>query len=101
MGANLDDTEQDLESTIEIAKSLDLDMPTFSLLTPYPRTELMEEVQKKDLLLTKDWRKFDWFTPTIKYQHLTTEQLREYLDKAYNEVPFFSNPLSRFNHILN
>ncbi|NVM53521.1 MAG: radical SAM protein [Candidatus Helarchaeota archaeon] len=100
LGANFDDTEQDLESTIEIAKFLDLDMPTFSLLTPYPKTELMEEVQEKDLLLTKDWRKFNWFTPTMKYQHLTSDQLQKYLDKAYAEVPFFKNPIPRFGRML-
>jgi len=96
LGANFDDTEQDLQSTIEITKSLDLDFPTFSLLTPYPGTELMEEVMSKNLLLKKDWRDFNWFTPTIRYQNLTSEQLTEYINKAYKEVRFFNNPMGRF-----
>jgi len=95
LGANLDDTEKDLESTIEIAKSLNIDFPTFSILTPYPGTQLMDEVLAKDLLLSNDWCKYTWFNPLIKYENLTSEQLLKYLDKAYSEVPVFKKPFLR------
>ena len=50
LGASLDDTKEDLESTIEIANTMDIDLPTFSLLTPFPGTPLMEKVEAEDLL---------------------------------------------------
>jgi len=86
LGANIEDTKQDLETTIEIAKTLDIDLPTFSLLTPFPGTKLMEQVLKEDLLLTRDWRDFNWSVPVIKYQHLSSDDLSYYLTKAYEEL---------------
>lgn len=92
LGASLDDTIQDLESTLDISKSLDIDILSFSLLVPYPGTELTEEIEKEGLLLSKDWRKYNWLTPLIKYPHLTSEQLLEYLDRSYSELPRLKNP---------
>ncbi len=95
LGANLDDTVQDLESSLEISKSLDIDLLSFSFLIPYPGTELTAEMENQGLLLSKDWRKYNWFTPLIKYPHLTSEQLLEYLERGYTEIPLFRNPLQK------
>lgn len=100
LGADFSDTEQDLESTIQIAKSLDVDIPTFSILTPYPGTQLMDEVEKKNALISHDWRDFNWVTPTMRYPFLTPEQLAKYCNNAYSDVPFFTHPLRRVNRIL-
>ncbi|MHA1310601.1 MAG: B12-binding domain-containing radical SAM protein [Candidatus Helarchaeota archaeon] len=101
LGANYNDTKKDLESTLEIAKSLDIDIPTFSLLTPYPMTDLWDEVNEKGLLLSGiDWHKFNWNNPIIKYPHLSPEDLKYYLNKAYFEVRRFKNPLNKFVNIL-
>ncbi len=100
LGADFSDTETDLQSTIDIAKSLDIDIPTFTLLTPYPGTELMDRVIKENKLISQNWRDFNWVTPTMKYPHLTSDQLREYHLKAYAEVPVFSHALRRINRVL-
>jgi radical SAM superfamily enzyme YgiQ (UPF0313 family) len=92
LGANLDDTERDLESTIQIMKSLEIDFPTYSLLTPYPCTELRAEVEEKNMLLDCTWKDFTWYNPTIKYPNLTAEQLMKYIDRAHSETKFFNNP---------
>ena len=99
LGADPDDTERDLESTIETAKTMDIDMPTFSLLTPYPGTDLMDGIlagRSALKLVTKDWRYYNWFTPTMQYPHLSCEQLSDALKRAYEEVPFFRNPVLTF-----
>ncbi|NVM27826.1 MAG: B12-binding domain-containing radical SAM protein [Candidatus Helarchaeota archaeon] len=100
LGADLEDTKKDLETTIEIAKTLDIDMLSFTLLTVFPGTELMEYVLKEDLLLTMDWREFDWLAPTIKYPNLTSDELKYYLTKAHKEIPFFDNPLRRIGNSI-
>ncbi|MFX0179880.1 MAG: B12-binding domain-containing radical SAM protein [Candidatus Hodarchaeota archaeon] len=100
LGADLEDTKKDLESTIKIAKTLDVDMLTFTLLTCYPGTKLMEHVQKEDLLLTKDWHNFNQLVPIIKYPYLTSGDLKYYLAKAYKEINFFDNPIKRFGNSI-
>lgn len=96
LGANYDDTEQDLQSTIENAKALDLDLLSFNFLIPYPGTQLAREVEDNGLLLSKNWRDYTWYVPLIKYEHLTSDQLIKWLDIAYQEAPLFSNPGARF-----
>ena len=89
LGADLEDTKQDLESLIDIAKNLDLDIASFSLLTPLPGTKLLEQIMKKNLLISKDWRDFNMSVPVIKYPHLSSEDLNYYLAKAYKEIMTF------------
>jgi len=100
LGANLDDTIQDLESSLEISKSLDIDLLSFSFLIPYPGTELTAEMENQGLLLSKDWRKYNWFMPLIKYPHLTSEQLLKYLERGYTELPLFKNPLQKIMRLV-
>ncbi|MBN1799959.1 MAG: radical SAM protein [Candidatus Lokiarchaeota archaeon] len=98
IGADLEDKEQDLQSTIDIANSLDIDLPTFSLLTSFPGTQLMKQVLQEDRLLTKDWRYFSWSAPTIRYDHLSSDMLCTYLERAYHEVNF--NPKDAFKRLI-
>ncbi len=98
IGADLEDKEQDLQSTIDIANSLEIDVPTFSLLTSFPGTQLMDQVLREDRLLTRDWRYFNWSAPTIKYDYLSSDTLCNYLEKAYNEVNF--QPINGFKRLI-
>ena len=100
LGADLDDSKKDLESTIEIAKSLDIDMLSFTLLTSFPGTKLMENVLKENMLLTEDWSNFNELLPTIKYPNVTTDELIYYLNKANKEMPFFPNMINRFINLI-
>ena len=92
IGATLEDTKQDIESTIEIAKNLDIDLLSYSLLTPFPGTKLMEKVINDDILLSRDWNDFNWSVPVIKYPHLSSDDLSYYLSKAYKETSSLKKP---------
>lgn len=100
LGANIEDTKQDLESTIEIAKSLEIDVPTFSLMTPFPGTKLMEQALKEDLLLTKDWKDYNWSVPVLKYQNLSSDDLSYYLTKANEELLSFKKAMSGIKRFI-
>ncbi|TFF85557.1 MAG: radical SAM protein, partial [Promethearchaeota archaeon] len=100
IGADFNDKKEDIESTLEIAKSLDIDIPTFSILTPYPMTELWEEVKSKGMLINTDWHNFNWNNPVIKYPHLTSDDLKYYLEKAYSEVRSFKRPMNKLIDLL-
>ena len=101
LGANLEDTKQDIESTIEIAKNMDVDLLTYSLLTPFPGTKLWEHVLSEDLLLTRDWHEFNWSRPIIKYPYLSSDDLSNYLSKAYKETMSFSRPWQGLRRLVN
>jgi anaerobic magnesium-protoporphyrin IX monomethyl ester cyclase len=86
LGANLEDTKQDLQSVIDITKSLDIDFPTFSMLTPLPGTSLMDQVKENNLLLTNKWHNYNWSVPVIKYPNLSADDMKNYLAMAYEKT---------------
>lgn len=92
LGANFDDTDKDLEATIQMMKHLEIDLPTYSLLVPYPKTELRAEVIKKNMLMDCNWKDYTWFNPLVKYPNLTPKQLNYYINRAYSETKFLNNP---------
>jgi radical SAM superfamily enzyme YgiQ (UPF0313 family) len=100
IGADLDDTVDNLESTITIAKTMDIDIPSFSLLTPFPGTELRNIVKKRKLLTNQDWHSYNWSVPVINYPNLSFDDLKYYLKKAYHEVSAFSHAMRIFTAML-
>jgi len=58
--------------------------------TPYPGTPLYEKVVKEGLLLTNDFNKFDTATPVIKMGTMTSEELRELRERAFQR--FYLRP---------
>lgn len=84
IGADLEDTRKDLAVNIDVTRELNIDIPTFSLLTPFPGTKLMEKVKEQDALLTTKWSDYNWSTPVIKYKNVSSEDLYYYFSMAYD-----------------
>jgi len=91
----VNDTGKTIDETIRFAKDLNPRKVQFSILTPYPGTNLYEQV--KDRLLTDDWGKFDALTPIIKLDKLSPGQLSRRLLKAYTS--FYLRPVKGIENI--
>jgi radical SAM superfamily enzyme YgiQ (UPF0313 family) len=84
------DTVKSMNQTIKFAKKL---MPTYAkttILMPFPGTKLFDEYEKKGLIKTRDWSKYNIHSATEVYQHptLTSNQLKKYYDKFYRSFYF-------------
>ncbi|MCX5771530.1 MAG: radical SAM protein, partial [Candidatus Hydrogenedentes bacterium] len=55
MLGNVGETADDMEATIKFALQLDLDYAQFSIATPYPGTEMFEQVRRGGRLLIRSW----------------------------------------------
>jgi len=77
-----DESVEEANATIEFATRLNPDYAQFTICTPYPGTELYDYAVKNDLLLTRDWSKYDALTPVMKTK-ISIRKLRELLSKAY------------------
>lgn len=77
-----DESVEEANATIEFATRLNPDYAQFTICTPYPGTELYDYAVKNDLLLTRDWSKYDALTPVMKTK-ISIRKLRELLAKAY------------------
>ncbi|MHA1652153.1 MAG: B12-binding domain-containing radical SAM protein [Candidatus Helarchaeota archaeon] len=90
IGANLDATIEDELFTIRyVAKNLDLDFASFTILTPFPGTVLCKELEQKGLILTKDYSKYNWLNPVIRTNKLSPITLKRLLFRGFYAVNYY------------
>lgn len=84
------DTIRTMNETIDFACSLDLDYAKATILVPLPSTPVFEEFEKKGLLKTKDWNRYNFHTASKVYNHptLSWEILEKYYDKFHKKFYF-------------
>jgi len=91
-----DETIDEARKTLSFSLKLDLDYAQYSILTPYPGTEIYEKAEKKGLLLTKNWRLYDALHPVLKTL-IPPRKLRSLVRKAY--LIFYSRITYIFNQL--
>jgi len=78
------DDQKKVTDTINLAKAINPDFAMFSITTPYPGTELYDNIANYDLEITlDDWSKYTLAKPVVRTSALSTEDLRRWLMKAY------------------
>jgi anaerobic magnesium-protoporphyrin IX monomethyl ester cyclase len=83
---SLKDTRDTIRKTLEFAKKINPEIVQFSLLTPFPGTELYEKLLHEQRLFSTNWSIFDGAHPVIKLDALKPRELRHLLIKAYLDV---------------
>lgn len=94
---DLDETKDMIRNTIRFARKLNPDIAQFSILTPYPGTQLYQKVQ--DRLLHRPWELFDGLHATVRTNRLDPGELERLLRKAYFSFYFRMHRL--LTHPLN
>ena len=85
-----EDSVETMEQTINFACELDLDYAKATILVPLPSTPIFEEFEKKGLLKTKDWDRYNFHTASKVYNHpnLDWNTLEKYYDKFHKRFYF-------------
>jgi anaerobic magnesium-protoporphyrin IX monomethyl ester cyclase len=78
----IDDTKETIEKTIQYSHFLNTFTAQFCVLTPFPGTKTYVELQ--DRLLTTDFSKFTEYQPVVQLDHVSSDEIKGYLDKAFN-----------------
>jgi len=84
------ETPETIKRNIEHAKKMKIDLAQFSIITPFPGTELFNWAEKNGYLLTKDWRMYDCSEPIISLPNLKPEDLKYWYQRAFKE--FYGRP---------
>ncbi len=84
---NLEETEDMIKKTIHFARDLKPEIAQFSILTPYPGTQLYNKV--RDRIFAQDWSLYDGLHATIQTPNVDPERLERLLKKAY--INFYFN----------
>jgi radical SAM superfamily enzyme YgiQ (UPF0313 family) len=90
IGANLQNTLDEIIITIKKTREMDLDLPSFTLLTPFPATDFYKELKQQNLLLTEDYSKYNWLTPVIKTPNLTPQALKYLLFLGFFYINYYA-----------
>ncbi len=81
------DTRESMLGLVKYAVEIDIDYPAFHPVAPVPGTHLYQEAKENNLLVEKDFKKYDWSTPIMhSYSGLSTQdfsKLNMELNKRY------------------
>lgn len=70
------ETKQTMKKTIEFARTLDADLITLGIASPYPGTEFYDYLKGNNFLKTTDWSKYDPMgKPVFGYPDLSSEEI--------------------------
>jgi len=91
------ETEEDIKRTIEFAKYINPGIAQFTILTPYPGTDLWKQVEPK--IITKDWDKYDAMHSVFQLDNMESKELEKLLMKAY--INFYRQPKRIVHELFN
>jgi len=78
------ETEETMEDTIRFACELDPVVANFSMATPFPGTEMYDQVKKTGRLLVRDWHEFAFFENKAQFE--TDEMPAELVERKWREA---------------
>ncbi len=92
---NLNDKYEDVEALIKLSKNLPIDIAQYTIITPYPGTELYETAKENNLIDEYDYTEYCECEPPMHTPYLTRMELLELEIKAYQEFYGFWESLKR------
>ena len=79
-----------MKATLNFALKLNPDYAQFSILTPYPGTDIYKEANEKDLLLTKNFDEYTAGKPVLKNLYLSPQEIMKFFKYCY--LRFYLRP---------
>jgi radical SAM superfamily enzyme YgiQ (UPF0313 family) len=81
-----EDTRQTIRAVLRYAKEVDPFVANFNVCTPYPGTGFIDEIGPQ--IASRDWSRYDVYTPNLKYEHLTSEEVAELHQQCFRQYYF-------------
>jgi radical SAM superfamily enzyme YgiQ (UPF0313 family) len=81
------------EKTVEMVIKTKIDLPRYSILTPFPKTEYYRQLESENRIVERDWAMYDVEHCVYIPKKMTKEQLSSVLKRL---APFKSSPFLAF-----
>jgi radical SAM superfamily enzyme YgiQ (UPF0313 family) len=81
-----EDTKDTIRAVLRYAKQVDPFVANFNVCTPYPGTGFIDEIEP--LIASRDWSRYDVYTPNLRYEHLTSEIVAELHQECFRQYYF-------------
>lgn len=89
------DTPDVFAATVAEVQDLKIDIPRYSMYTPYPATPLFQRLETEGRILSYDWADYDTMHVVIRPKQMSPAQLYEGFRWAYKETFKLRNILER------
>lgn len=96
-----EEDESVFDRTVEMIIKAKIDLPRYSILTPFPKTGYYEQLEKEGRIFERNWAMYDVEHVVFMPKKMTVEQLIEGTDRAWRNTYSTGNVLKRlapFNH---
>lgn len=92
------DTIESIRELPELIRQINVDIPRYAILTPYPSTPLFNKLESEGRILHKDWSKYDSVHCVFTPKNMTARQLETEFLKVWQNTYRFREILSRLKY---
>ncbi len=90
-----EDTPKSLARTAEIVEELNIDLPRYAVLTPFPGTNLFTRLKNQNRILTEDYSFYDSEHVVFQPEQMSATELQQILYRTWQKTYRFSTMLKR------
>lgn len=90
-----EEDESVFDRTVEMIIKAKIDLPRYSILTPFPKTGYYEQLEKEGRIFEHNWAMYDVEHVVFMPKKMTVEQLIEGTDRAWRNTYSTGNVLKR------
>lgn len=80
------DTPEVFDTTVEFVQRAQIDLPQFTLLTPFPGTALYTRMEAEGRMLSRDWSRFNGHHAVFQPKHMTPQELEQGVRRVWGRV---------------
>lgn len=90
-----EEDESVFDRTVEMIIKAKIDLPRYSILTPFPKTQYYEQLEKEGRIIERNWAMYDVQHCVFQPKLMTKEQLEEGTDRAWRATYSTGNIMKR------
>ena len=92
-----EDKKDVFKRTVDLCLEAKIDLPRFSIITPFPATDFYKELEEQNRIVERDWAMYDVEHCVYKPKHMTKEELESGIAWAWQEAYSWKNILKRLD----
>ncbi|MBQ9467448.1 MAG: B12-binding domain-containing radical SAM protein [Clostridia bacterium] len=85
------------DRTVDLCVKARIDLPRFSIITPFPGTEFYNELEKEGRIVERDWSMYDVEHCVYRPKNMTKEELENGVARAWKKAYSIGNILRRLD----
>ncbi|MDF2889940.1 MAG: radical protein [Clostridia bacterium] len=83
------------EATVEMVIKAKIDLPRYSILTPFPRTQLYQQLEEQNRIIERDWSLYDVEHCVFQPAQMTPLELEKGIEWAWRETYTYKSIFKR------